>query len=369
MPIIVLFFQDNGLNMQEVFWIQSTYAIIIAATELLSGYFADMNGRSLSMKIGMLLNLMGITGYAFAHSFWQFIPCAVLLGLGQSFVSGSDTALMFDSLNASGKSKAFIKLEGRSVSVGNFSEAVAAILGGFLANYCLRMPFYFQIIVALIGWIFALFIKEPPTSKYILSDKGWKNIFNILHYSLIKKKVLRWNIIFSSFLGVSTLIMAWLVQPLLKHFNFTTYSIGISWSILNIITGIAAFYAFKIKRYFNYFKMNVFLLSSIILGYLMISTGYKFISLTFLLFFYFIRGIATPMLRDFINRITPSEMRATVMSIRSMIIRSLFFIFSPFLGYLYDVYSLKFAILGGSLIFGILGIINLSLLYITLKKD
>ena len=82
--------------------------------------------------------------------------------------------------------------------------------------------------------------------------------------------------------------------------------------------------------------------------------------------FYLVRGVATPILRDYQNRFTPSEMRATVMSIRSFIIRTIFAIISPCIGYIADVYNLQQAFLLSGILFFILGSITLLFL---LKKD
>ena len=45
MPIIVLFFQENGLNLQEVMILQGSYSLMIALMEIPSGYIADLFGR------------------------------------------------------------------------------------------------------------------------------------------------------------------------------------------------------------------------------------------------------------------------------------------------------------------------------------
>jgi sugar phosphate permease len=56
--------------------------------------------------------------------------------------------------------------------------------------------------------------------------------------------------------------------------------------------------------------------------------------------FYFLRGIATPVLKDYINKHTGSEVRATVMSLRDLTIRVFFSLFAPMAGWITDHYSL-----------------------------
>jgi hypothetical protein len=59
-----------------------------------------------------------------------------------------------------------------------------------------------------------------------------------------------------------------------------------------------------------------------------------------LVLFYFLRGIATPVLKDYINQRTGSEVRATVMSLRDLTIRVFFSLFAPLAGWITDHYSL-----------------------------
>ena len=45
MPIIVLFFQDNGLNLQQIMTLQACYSLSLSFMEIPSGYAADILGR------------------------------------------------------------------------------------------------------------------------------------------------------------------------------------------------------------------------------------------------------------------------------------------------------------------------------------
>jgi hypothetical protein len=78
-----------------------------------------------------------------------------------------------------------------------------------------------------------------------------------------------------------------------------------------------------------------------------------------LILFYFLRGIATPVLKDYINKHTESDIRATVMSLRDLIIRVFFAMFAPLAGYFTDHFSLGtgLAVSGG--IFLVLACMNL----------
>ena len=370
MPTIYLFFQENGMDIQDIMVLQAIYSVTVAIIEIPSGYVADVLGRKKSMIIGTAFGFLGIVVYAFSYGFWGFLPAALCLGIGQSFVSGSDTALMYDSLKEINREKDFIKLEGRTISMGNFAEAVAFIIGGFLADFTLRTPFYFQMVIAFIGVFVAFLLVEPNTEK--MKDgktKPWANMKSIIRFSLKENVTLRYYILYSAVIGATTLTMAWFAQP---YFQTIGIKDGIYFGIigagLNFAVAFTAFYAHRIESSFKTNSILILLLIVLISCYIVVSQVASYWGLLALVIFYFTRGIATPILRDYMNRETPSEMRATVMSIRSFIIRLVFASLSPFLGYYADAYSIQDALLLSGILFFILGGFVLVLLLQFLKK-
>lgn len=358
MPTIFLFFKENGLDLHDIMVIQAIYSVTIALIEIPSGYAADVLGRKNSMVIGTFFGFAGMLIYTFASGFWGFLPAALCLGIGQSFISGSDTALMYDSLVAVDLKEKFIKFEGRSIALGNFAEATAFILGGFLAEISLRTPFYYQSIIAFIGFAVAFMLIEPPVSK-MSYKKPWANIRYIIKHSLKENIPLKWNIIYSSVIGATTLVMAWFAQPYYAALNMEVKYYGIVGAILNLAVAFTSFYAHRIEEKINTNKLLTFILIGLCFCYAFLGSFLNYWGLAILFLFYLIRGIATPVLRDYINRFTPSEMRATVMSIRSFMIRVIFAIFSPFLGYIADVYSIQTAFDIAAIVFFVIGLVSL----------
>ena len=72
MPIIWLFYEENGLTIADLFIIQSIYSVAIAVIEIPSGYVADVLGRKNSMIIGMFLGFVGMIIYYFSFGFERF---------------------------------------------------------------------------------------------------------------------------------------------------------------------------------------------------------------------------------------------------------------------------------------------------------
>jgi len=354
MPVIVLFFQDNGLNLYKIMILQACYSLSLGLTEIPSGYAADILGRRKTLILGCILAFVGFSIFSISYDFWWFLAAEILLGLGNSFISGADTALMYDSLLEVKAEDRFLKYEGRSISIGNFSEAAAGILGGFLAAISFRYPAYAQVLVALIAIPFAISLVEPKMHKERLKS-SWKSVMGVVKFSLVESKILRTYIIYSSAIGIGTLMMAWLAQPFLKDIGIGMKNYGMLWALLNIIVGVFAFLAHKIERRFTELNSLLFVGLFSVLGYILLANNMNYVGLFILFIFYANRGYATPLLRNYINHHTESNVRATVMSVRSFIIRTSFAIIAPFIGWIADQQGLSTAFFVMGLIITVAG--------------
>ncbi len=369
MPIIMLFYKDMGLSTEEAFRLKAIYSISIVVFEVPSGYLADILGRKVTLILGAILGTAGFAFYAFGAGFWMFVAAEMTLGIGQSFVSGADSAMLFDSLKADGRSEKYLRYEGINYSVGNFSEALAGLAGGALAEISLHLPFYFQTGIAFIAIPAALTLVEPAVAIK-RKRTGIGDILKVVHYALIKNNRLRWNLIYASILGSCTLTMAWVYQLRLHEFGFTEVLIGGTATALNVLVGMVTLSSARLERKMGK-KLTVIITSLLITGGFVAGglSNHAALFLLVLSIFYMARGVATPVLKDYINQITPSEIRATVLSVRSLLIRAVFAVIAPLFGWLSDALSLSQALLIVGLVFMALSMSTVTLFLGTLRKN
>lgn len=369
MPVVVLFFMDNGLTVGQVMQVQAAYSLAVALFEIPSGYFSDRLGRRLTLTIGMSISALGIGLMCMAYGFWGFIFAEIMMGLGGSFISGTDSALLYDSLLQINRKNDYLKLEGRMYSVATFSEAIAAIFGGLIAaQFGMRATLYAFFICLLPGILLSWSLVEPKVLE-VQERAGWNNIKRILQYTFFDNKNLRWYVLLSASMGAATLTMAWFAQPYFNSIGLSTAVIGILWSALNLTVAVFSFSVHYMERFISKYGMAILIVVGISLGYLALGFSYGAAGVAFIFLIYIMRGIAVPVLKDFINIETPSDMRATVLSIRGFFIRIIFAVLAPFLGWISDVYTLQQAFLVAAVTFGVLGGISLlALSYLKIVK-
>ena len=353
MPIIVLFFEKHGLSLTQIMILQATYSFTVAILEIPSGFFADIYGRRLSLFYGSILTFIGYLIFSFFSGFNEFFIAEILLGIGGSLISGADSALIYDTLLQLKKDEDYTKVEGKNYGIGNISEGIAGVIGGFLAITSLDLPVYIQTFVLFFSIPISYSLVEPESS-YKLA-KSIKSIWLVVKETFFEENKLKWYIIYSSSMGIGTLSIAWFVQPFLIEIETPLFYYGIIWAGLNIITGITSYYSylFKHKNLLIYISL-IMVISFILLGYNISMYG-----LIFIVFIYLIRGIITPTLRNLININSTSERRATVLSLRSFIIRISFAIIAPILGYITDYSDISFVFYSLAMIVGLSSILAL----------
>ncbi|MCW0484160.1 MFS transporter [Gaoshiqia sediminis] len=360
MPVIVLFYQDNGLSMQDIFWLKSIYSVAIVVMEIPSGYLADVWGRKKTLLLGGILGASGFALYSFSFGFLAFAIAEIILGIGHSFVSGADSAMLYDTLKSSNRNQEYIKQEGWITSAGNFAEAIAGVCGGLLATLSLRLPFYVQFGVAAVAIPAALFLREPKTHA-VNTKKKFSSILRTVKQTFCHRQ-LRSALMVSSFTGTASLTFAWFVQPYFQEAGLPISLFGVMWTLLNLSVGVSSMFSYKAERLLGQRNSLLVIIIGLSLGYFLAAWEVSLAGIGMLFFFYTLRGIAHPILKDYINRYTQSDVRATILSLRNFVIRINFAIIGPLLGYFTDRFSLRVALLVaglGYLLSGLAGMLPL----------
>ena len=363
MPIIVLFFQEHGLSLTQVMFLQAIYSLSVAVFEIPSGYIADLFGRKNTIIISTIFSFIGYVIFSFYGGFFAFAIAEVLIGIGGSLMSGSDSAILYDTLLETGNTEAYTRIEGKNYAIGNFSEATAGVLGGFLAVGSIYLPIYVQTAILFLSIPIALSLVETTLHKENRLDKSFKSIFKVLKFAMIDNKKLKWLIVYSSAMGVATLSVAWFAQPFFKQVNVPLAYFGILWAGLNFSAGFTSLNSHKFNQNKEKGKMLFYLALAMIGALLFVGFNMTLFGLFFIVSIYLLRGIVTPILRHAINENTTSNKRATVLSIRSFIIRISFAIFAPILGFLADDYSLSISFYVLAILVGFFSILSALQLY------
>ncbi len=195
------------------------------------------------------------------------------------------------------------------------------------------------------------FLREPITQKHQNHDGAVRGILKIIRYCAHEHKEVRALLAFSGLFSASTLLMTWLLQSYFIFVHLPLVYFGVVWSVLNLSIVPISYFSHAFEEKIG--KRNALLLISIapILGYLLLAYNTTLIGLVFVFLFYFARGFGSIVVNDYINMIIPSPIRATVLSVQGLLMRAVFSVFGPFIGWIQDMYSLQHALIVSAILF------------------
>ncbi|MGI9241139.1 MAG: MFS transporter [Verrucomicrobiales bacterium] len=351
-PVLVPFFQDYGLSLSEILWLQACFGLAVAILEVPSGYFSDVVGRRPALVIGSVGLTLGFAVFAIADGFWSLLIGELVLAVGWSFISGTSSALTYDTLAELEEVERYAPIFGRQRSYANFAEAAASIVGAAIAVLSIRLPALAQIVIYAPTILLALSLTEPERKRFSSPAGPVAGIRQIILEALALRREVRALIVLSAVIATSSLTMAWLSQPWLSAADVPLVAFGVIWAGLRITVGVSALFASRLEAQLGFNRSVAVVIAVLIGGFSLCAWQQVPWLIPALASFSFVRGISMVLFSEAINRQTGSDRRATVLSLESLICRLLFAPLAPLVGWIADAYSLSTAIALSGALFG-----------------
>jgi MFS family permease len=336
MAIITLFWKDHiGLSLTQILLLQGILSVAMVVMEYPSGYISDRIGYRVSLTLASLLGLIGWGIYTIATSFAHVMVAEIILGTSLAFISGSDSALLYETLKAEGSEQDYARHQGRMSGYAQGGEALGAVFAGVLYAYAPVLPFVLQVGVWLLVLLLTRTMVEP--TRIITSPASHlAEALQSARYAFVENKVLRYNILLNTFLGIASFYPVWLIQPYMQHAGVPLTWFGPVWSGANLTVAFFSLTSHRVADYLGNRFMVVLFLILIAVGYFGLGTiG----GLWGFLFYYLLtsmRGLRGPMMLNLTQKECPSANRAGILSLQSLCFRLLFVCSGPLVGMLAD---------------------------------
>ncbi|QBG46442.1 MFS transporter [Verrucomicrobia bacterium S94] len=137
-PVFAVIFLDFGLTLDQFAILNAIWAVTIILAEVPSGALSDLIGRKKLLILTSALMVAEMTVWAFApkdHSvllFWVLALNRIISGLGEAAASGSDEALVYDSLEEAGMENQWSHVLESVIRWRSAAFMFAMILGGLV---------------------------------------------------------------------------------------------------------------------------------------------------------------------------------------------------------------------------------------------
>jgi hypothetical protein len=135
-----LYFQEQ-LSAAEAILLAAIIDVATTVLEVPSGYLSDRVGRRVTLLIGMAGAIAGALLLWVGDGFATFVAAQVLLGVSMAFNSGTDSALLYESLAREGRADEVDEQELRAWRFNFTGLAVSAITGASVAAFAIVFAF------------------------------------------------------------------------------------------------------------------------------------------------------------------------------------------------------------------------------------
>lgn len=336
MAIITLFWKDHiGLSLTQILLLQGILSVVMVIMEYPSGYISDRIGYRVALNLAALLGILGWGMYTVAGNFIHVMVSEILIGISLAFISGSDSALLYETLKQEGAEQQYARHQGRMGGYAQGGEALGAVFAGVMYAAAPLLPFILQIGVWLLALLLTRSMVEPH--RDISPHTGHlKEAWRTARYAFVENKNLRSNIMLNTALGISSFYPVWLIQPYMQHSGVPLSWFGPIWSVANLTVAVFSFTSHRATELLGNRFMVLLFLSLIVIGYAGLGiTG----GLWGFLFYYLLttmRGLRGPMMLNITQKECPSANRAGILSLQSLCFRLLFVCTGPLVGMLAD---------------------------------
>lgn len=343
-PVIVLFWQENGLSMTQVMVLQSLFAVMLVLLEIPTGYFADMKGRKTSLLLSAFFLTGGVAVYSIGQGFWTFFIAEFIWATGLVLMSGADSALMYDTLVDMGEEDTYQSVWGHARFLNLVAAALGSLIGGFIGEYSFRWTLYASAVSVAAMIPIAFTFREPERHKPVFEEGYFQDIVAVLK-EVMQQVQLRWLILYAAMVYTMYQAGFWLYQPYFKATGLDIVYFGAVFAAMQVVAGLSSKYASEIEDVLGRRTSLLILPVVTAVAYLLLWRFAVVLAFLFTYLHQFVRGFSKTVFSDYINQLAGSDVRATVLSVNSMAGRLLYAAVIPGIGWFTDVYSVEQAML------------------------
>jgi MFS family permease len=342
--VYTLFLLSKGFDTRQFFLIESAFALATLLMEVPTGVFSDRQSRKWSLIIASIVSLPVVPVIILSDSFLVVLVAMSVGGISAAFVSGTDMALLYDTLRAVGREGEFKQILGNSQWYGSLAMAISGVIGGLLAQIDLSYAWWAYFVAGIGTLIVKFSLREPPFFREAAKDESYlRHLGQSLRLAFTGDAA--YFVLYGAIIWLFFSLGFWLWQPYLKLTGLPVSAYGFLYAALNLIAGYVSKQAHRIEKRLG--MRSALLLSPLLLALaFVLESQFVFIPGFLCIALQPVAsGLFSPLLADYINAHIPSSKRATVLSIKNMVNSVLFMTLSPLLGHLIDVYALPRALL------------------------
>lgn len=370
-PYTFIYFRDLGFTFTQIASFTSAMMISLFLFEVPTGVVADLFGRKKSVFIGLVITGISPIIISLTSNYFIVLFCYIFIGLGITFISGAEEALIVDNLKFHGRDDLIQEYYVKMSSLMGLGTVIAFLSGSVIVRVFGIKPLWF---IWGGGYLFSavllIFIKEYGFKPERRHTTYLSSIISPVKLSI---DFIRNRKTFLNYLIGSSIITIMFVQQ--DMWNVFLTNNGINKSHLSIIAAITSliiiFVPWLSKRVKSIKKTLIATTAiriAILLSALLINNNTVMLGVVLFIILGSLSSFESPLTSTYIQTQVDSQNRATIGSVMSMIYSIVGAAAGVLIGYSSDLIGVKFSIALFSL-FGLFSLIFYSRMHYENKKE
>lgn len=341
-PIWVLYLTDDrGFSLTQVSVLEALFWVVIATAEVPTGMVADRYGRKVSLIFSGLFTSAGIFVFGIAENYPVMLIAYVAWGIGLTFQSGADSALVFESLKALNREHDYQRIAGLGWGLFSLGTTCGLLVGAPIAAATnLSTPILMSAGIMFASIFVAASMKEPAL-PHDETRLDYRTLIGESLRTAWRSKPIRAMIFLSALLLASPNVAVVFSQPFLQEHDVSLGMFGL-WQAPTRVAGIAAsVLAYRVCGALGF--RRTFMLAYVVLGssYAVLGGWDSVFAFTGIGVALVVLSMLFPIVVDYLNQRIPNNQRATILSFRQLLTSLAVAAIQPIQGLIADQASLQ----------------------------
>lgn len=334
--IWVLYLAYKGLSLWQIGILEGIFHITSLISEVPSGAMADRLGRRKVIILSRVATAISGCIMLFATEMWQFAVGFVFTAWGFNLLSGSEEAMLYDSFLYLDEEKKYYKTNSQLEVVLEVAQGMATFIGGVLSEKSFSYCYVATLVITLLSLIPCFLFCEPELKKQeqkerISLKEHFVISFKVIHDNpQVKQIILFYSLVFTFYTSVY-----FLSQQYFMDLGLNKIEISLVLLMIGVFSCIGAMFSEKLTATLQG-KVKYLGTLCIVCGILGMSIGSLLISLICIGIMSFFNAVLYPLQSASLNRLIPSEQRATIISVNSMAFSLFMIVCFPLMGFVAD---------------------------------
>lgn len=242
----LLFFAPIWFAFETQYTSAASLGIIYAAShfltvvlELPTGAFADLIGRRNTFLLGLVINAVSYVVMGMTQNVWWLWAGYLQYAVAVSLISGAEDALHYDSLKELGREDQYSKFNATKGFIFRVGLFVSTILGGYIFDINMRMPYLLVGLFTMVGAAFTLLDTEPKIDSEKFTFKNYLKQTKDGAKQLVKSTYIKdFSIYYMFTAGITWYYVYFLSNAFATQIGFTAQERGVVLGLIFLFMAI-----------------------------------------------------------------------------------------------------------------------------------